>query len=143
MHESLVYLVVFVVLVVTTESGYRLGRCIQHRMTDEQKSHLDAVMARVWTFRDRVPEGILFALAFVAVLGMGLMGVSSGLKNARNLVPTTAMAFAVATALVLIVDLDRPERGVITVSQQALVDLSESMTDSVRPSAPQHCSTDE
>jgi hypothetical protein len=263
MHESVVYLVVFVVLVAVAEAGYAFGRCFRHRLTDEQKSHLDAIMAgllgllglllafafglsasrfdtrkrlvldeanaigttylraqglpappraeiqsllrtyieqrlavarqgaakelldeavaiqrrlwthasallaqdprsiprglfaesvnqvidlhgaRVWAFRDRVPEGILYALGLVAVLGMGLLGVSSGLKNARNLIPTTVMALAVTTVLVLIVDLDRPERGVITVSQQPLVDLSESMAGPVPPSTPQHSPTTE
>jgi hypothetical protein len=104
---------------------------------------IDLHAARIWAFRDRVPEGILYALVVLSVFGLGLLGVSSGVKAARNLVPTTVMAFAVATVLVLIVDLDRPERGMITVSQQALVDLGDSMERPEPPSGRQPGSTDD
>ncbi len=104
---------------------------------------IDLHGARVWAFRDRVPDGILYALGLVALLAMGLLGVSSGLKGARNLVPTLVMAFAVATVLVLIIDLDRPERGAITVSQRPIADVSHSMANPAPPSGPERSSADE
>jgi hypothetical protein len=59
MPEAVVYVVVIALLVAITEAGYRLGRRIQHRMTDEQKGHLDAIMAGLLGLL-----GLLLAFAF-------------------------------------------------------------------------------
>ncbi|HIP76087.1 MAG TPA: DUF4239 domain-containing protein [Psychromonas hadalis] len=76
----------------------------------------------------RVPSAIwltLFALTFIGVM---LIGLQSGEKDRRNvLVGSIPFALALSIVLILIVELDRPTRSVMTISQGALIDLQKSV----------------
>jgi hypothetical protein len=50
----------------------------------------------------------------------------------RRTLATAAFALAFATVILLIADLDRPQEGSIVQSQQAMVELRESMTEPMR-----------
>ena len=76
--------------------------------------------------RQRLPPPILFTLIGVALLGMSVLGYAGGVAGARAVMPTTAVAVAVATVMVLIVELDRPG-GVFRVSQAAMFDARDAM----------------
>jgi hypothetical protein len=52
-----------------------------------------------------------------------LLGLVSSADGRRNAIVILLLALALATVLILIVDLDRSQAGLITVSQQALLDL--------------------
>lgn len=79
------------------------------------------------TNRNHVPEVaflLLFALSAVAV---GFMGYGAGLIGTRQRIPNAIIALSIAVVIMMIADLDRPKRGLITVDQQALTDVRDSL----------------
>ncbi len=52
------------------------------------------------------------------------MGFHSGIKGSRSPVPTTALALSFSMVLFLIADLDRPDSGLVTPDQTALLELN-------------------
>ena len=77
--------------------------------------------------RSRIPGPIWVALFAVAVLSLGAMGYHSGLAGTSRSFAVLAVAFTFSAVIVLIADLDRPQAGFLKVSQQALIDLRQSM----------------
>jgi hypothetical protein len=78
--------------------------------------------------RNRIPATIWVVLFTSAVLSLGAMGYHSGLVGTARSLAVLAVAFAFSAVIALVVDLDRPQEGTLRVSQQALVDLRQSMT---------------
>jgi hypothetical protein len=87
----------------------------------------DLYTKRVAALENRVPEVILLLLYVVAVITIAMLGYGVGLVKGRNLVPTFITLFLVATILLTIIDLDRPRRGLIQVSQQSMLSLEEAL----------------
>ena len=56
-------------------------------------------------------------------VGMIMMGTQIGLSGTRHLGMELALAIAFSIVVFLIADLDRPQEGLINVSQQAMVEL--------------------
>jgi hypothetical protein len=79
--------------------------------------------------RNRIPGSIWIALSAISVLTMMVLGAQTGLAGKRALVAVIPLSLAFAALIVLIVDLDRPEKGLIRVGQQALVNVQNSMGD--------------
>jgi hypothetical protein len=77
--------------------------------------------------RNRVPATIWGTLYLLMVIAMGMMGVQVAQGGTRHWGIELALALTFSTALFLIVDLDRPQEGLINVSQQALVDLQTTL----------------
>ena len=77
--------------------------------------------------RNRIPGAIWVTLLTIAVLSLAAMGYHVGLVGTIR--PLTAIVVAVtfSSVISLIADLDRPQEGTLTVSQQALVDVRQSM----------------
>ena len=81
------------------------------------------------SLRVRVPAamwGVLFATTILAMLEMGYQ---TGLAGRRRPLSTPAFALAFAAVIFLIADLDRPQAGWIRLSQDALVELRQSMAE--------------
>lgn len=93
---------------------------------------IDLHGARLAAFRNRVPDVVFLLLYFVAAVAMGVTGYASGLEGQRSFWPTVTTAVLIAVVITTVMDLDRPRRGLITVSQQSLIDLRESL----KPRAP-------
>lgn len=74
-----------------------------------------------------IPGGIWLGLSVITMLTMGTLGLQIGLSGKRRLVGIVPIALAFAVLVTLILDLNRPQGGFITVSQQAMVDLQTSM----------------
>jgi hypothetical protein len=55
------------------------------------------------------------------------MGYHAGLSRTSRLIAELAVAFTFSVVIGFIADLDRPQEGVLTVSQRALVNLQQSM----------------
>jgi hypothetical protein len=72
---------------------------------------------------NRIYGAIWVALYFLAVLAMGMLGYRAGMSGRRSPLATLALALAFSAILVLINDLDRPQQGLVGVSQQTLIDL--------------------
>ena len=77
--------------------------------------------------RNRIPGAIWVALLAVAVLSLAAMGYHAGLSRTSRSLAALAVALTFSTVIGLIADLDRPQEGVLKVSQQALIDLQQSM----------------
>jgi hypothetical protein len=76
--------------------------------------------------RNHVPE-IAFLLLFgLSAVAIGFMGYGAGLVGTRQRIPNAIVAVSIALVIMLIADLDRPRRGLITVDQQALTDVKNS-----------------
>ncbi|MGH7333232.1 MAG: hypothetical protein ACREKS_10915 [Candidatus Rokuibacteriota bacterium] len=88
---------------------------------------IDLHAMRLNAMRNHIPEGVLWLLYFVTVLAMGLTGYGSGLGGDRNTWPTVTTAVLISVVVVVIMDLDRPRRGFITVGQASMLDLRESL----------------
>ncbi|MCI0639225.1 MAG: hypothetical protein L0Y72_10755 [Gemmataceae bacterium] len=77
--------------------------------------------------RNRIPFSIWVMLFGLAILGMTAMGYQSGLSATRRSPAMLGMVLAFASVLFLIADLDRGHEGLLTVSQQSMIDLQRSM----------------
>jgi hypothetical protein len=76
---------------------------------------------------DRVPEAVILLLFGVATLALGQVAYTAGLGGHRRHVATFTFALLIALVMVVILDIDRPRRGLIQVSQESLLRLQESL----------------
>jgi hypothetical protein len=77
--------------------------------------------------RNRVPASSILMLYAIALAGVGLIGYESGLSSVRRSFPTVIAAILLASVILVVVDLDRPRHGFITIGVQPLIDLEASM----------------
>jgi hypothetical protein len=77
--------------------------------------------------RNRIPGSVWIALSAITALTMITMGMQVGFTGERRLVAVITLSLAFAVLVTLVVDLNRPQSGLITVGQQAMVDLQRSM----------------
>jgi hypothetical protein len=71
----------------------------------------------------RVPDTVLLLLLVGSALSLGMVGYMAGLKRRRSILSAVVMVVALGVVLTIVIDLDRPTEGLITVSQQALRDV--------------------
>lgn len=77
--------------------------------------------------QNHVPEVVLHLLLTVSVVALGFVAYGAGLTGQRRHVSTSVVAVLIALVLVTILDIDRPRRGLIKVSQESMVRLQESL----------------
>ena len=77
---------------------------------------------RVTALRYHVPGVLMFMLVGVAMVAMGFTGYHAGVAGSRRPVATLIMSVMVAVVIMLVIDLDRPARGLIRVPVQPLID---------------------
>jgi hypothetical protein len=77
--------------------------------------------------RTRIPPTIWAALYAIAFFAFGTMGYHSGLAAANRSFAVLAVAVIFSAVIWLIKDLDTSQEGTLRVSQQAMVDLRNSM----------------
>jgi hypothetical protein len=77
--------------------------------------------------RNPIPPAIFATLYGVAVLVLGGLGYARGLVGDRSAVATSILTLVLAVVILLILDLDRPYEGLLTVSQQAMRDVQAMM----------------
>jgi hypothetical protein len=82
---------------------------------------------RVMSLRNHIPVPVLFMLVGAAMVAMGFTGYNAGLTGARRGPTTLIMSITVALLILLVMDLDRPYRGLIQVPIQALADAGSSL----------------
>ena len=90
---------------------------------------IDLHEKRLTAMRNHVPTIILVLLLVVSVLTMASLGHAAGASGGRGGMLSTALTFAmlVTVVIMVVVDLDRPERGLIRVSQQSLQTLRDGL----------------
>jgi hypothetical protein len=84
---------------------------------------------------NRISGAIWLGLYSLAVLAMGMLGFRAGMSGRRSPLAILILALAFSAVLVLINDLDRPEQGLVKVSQQTMIDLQTDLHRSI-PAAP-------
>jgi len=78
--------------------------------------------------RNRIPFTIWMALYLAAGLASIGVGYQAGLSGKNRTLATLVLAIAFSLTLWLVADLDRPQEGLLKVSQQAMIDLRNSLT---------------
>ena len=86
--------------------------------------HLKRVTVGV---RNRVPSTIWLALMALTIVGMGMFGMQMGMDGSRQRGIEVSLALAFSIVLFLIADLDRPQQGLLNVSQQSMIDLQQQL----------------
>lgn len=87
---------------------------------------IDAYSSRDAALDRHVPELVLFLLFFTLLLAASLVGYGSGIAKHRATFAAYILLALIICLVFLIIDLDRPRRGLIEVSQQSLADLQAS-----------------
>ena len=77
--------------------------------------------------RNPIPPTIFATLFAVAILVLAATGYAAGHTRGGSAVASLLLALVLAVVTTLILDLDRPYDGLLTVSQQAMVDVLQSM----------------
>jgi MFS family permease len=75
----------------------------------------------------RVPDTVLLLLFVGSVTSLGMVGLSAGLTGRRSLLTAAAMIVVLGAVMALIIDIDRPQNGSVTVSQEPIIQLSEQL----------------
>ncbi|PQO31515.1 hypothetical protein [Blastopirellula marina] len=95
-------------------------------------SVIDLNSMRAWSVRNPLPVSILILLAICLVVSGGIMGHSSGQVGKRFLGLWFCLNILVTLVLFVVLDFDRPRRGLIQVDHTPLVELEASMHDEPR-----------
>ena len=88
-------------------------------------SMIDAQGERNAMLQLHVPEVILFLLFVVFMMSGALMGYGSGLGEKRTFIPAMMMTFLICLVVFIIIDLDRPKRGIVKINQDILFQLKD------------------
>jgi hypothetical protein len=83
---------------------------------------------RVAALRARLPETIVLVLYVIAGLGMTMVGFQNSYNGKRNYFSALSVILVFTVVMMLIIDLDRPQEGLLRVSQQALIDLQRQIS---------------
>jgi hypothetical protein len=88
---------------------------------------IDMDATRLMSLRAHVPGAVWLLVVAVAACGCAASGYSAGSSGARSSLTNLALPLLIAVVITLIADLDRSRSGLITVSQQPLIDLKQSL----------------
>ena len=88
---------------------------------------IDLDAKRLAAIEDQVPETIWALLTFVSILAVVITGYVSGLGARRHPFALVAIPVVLAVVVGILLDLDRPRRGLIQVSQDSLLRLQRDL----------------
>lgn len=89
---------------------------------------IDDHTKRSIAMENHVPEVILLLLILVAVLTIAVTGYSSGLKGKRLKALRLILVVLISATLTVIIDLDRPRRGLIRVGEDGMGRLQKDLS---------------
>ncbi len=92
---------------------------------------IDAYSSNLAELLRHVPHLVMLLLFAAFIVSGGMIGYSAGLAGNRPARATYLMVCVIVLLMYMVMDLDRPHRGIIQVSSQSLVDLQKSIDDSV------------
>ena len=87
----------------------------------------DAKEDRYAAQENHVPESVLMLLIAFALLTSGAVGYGNALAGGRALATAAVFTVLIVNVLMVIIDLDRPSRGLINVSQEPMIKLQKSL----------------
>jgi hypothetical protein len=94
---------------------------------------IDVHTLRLTAIDLRLPRQLGIVLYAATLFSFLLVGVSSSANGKRDTITILLFAIAFVTVFILIIDLDRPQEGLLTVSQSALSDLLAQMKATTAP----------
>jgi hypothetical protein len=98
------------------------------QFVDSANRVIDVHLRRISTsLRSRVQPTIWVTLYALAGIAMLMMGTANGLAPSRQFSIELGLAVAFSVVLFVIADLDRPQEGLINVSQQAMTELRDKL----------------
>ncbi len=77
-----------------------------------------------------LPASVLYLLFAVSFAGMVVHGDAAGLESDRSILAVVLLALILALIVVVIIDMDQPYSGLLTISEQGLQQLRQSMGNS-------------
>lgn len=86
---------------------------------------------RMAAMENHVPESVLILLMLVALIAVLCVGYGCGLGENRHLFSTSMLVVLLVLVITGIMDLDRPRRGLIKVSQASMIRLQSSLHNDV------------
>ena len=75
----------------------------------------------------RIPVEIWFVLCCITILGMAGVGYQTGIAGSIRSRARPILVLSFGLVVALIASLDRPDSGVLQVTQQPLIDLRDAM----------------
>ena len=81
---------------------------------------IDAHGKRQAQLDKHVPEVVLLLLFVVFIVAGAILGVAAGISGGRPLLATVSMTALIVLVIFIVIDLDRPRRGLIQVDQSSL-----------------------
>jgi hypothetical protein len=88
---------------------------------------IDLEASRWMLFQNHVPRTVVSVNCVLALLAALSVGYTFGLGGRRQVFATLVLTFAISAALIVIIDLDSPRHGLISVGQQPMLDLRDQM----------------
>jgi hypothetical protein len=82
---------------------------------------------RTGVFENRVPDQVFFLLFVGCCLGMALIGFGFGMAQRREVFGTVLFGLLLCSTIYIVLDLDRPRRGLIDVSQTPMLGFKEAL----------------
>jgi hypothetical protein len=82
---------------------------------------IDMDTTRITGLRNKLPDDIWLMLALVTVFSMASLGFEYGIKGQRSWIGNILLVIAFTAVILLITDLDRPQQGLVQISQQPLL----------------------
>jgi hypothetical protein len=83
---------------------------------------------RLSALRNPIPEVVVLSLFVIAAVSCGFAGYASRLDPLRTRLPVVITAVLASAVIFVIFDLDRPNVGFITISQQPMIDTVTSLS---------------
>lgn len=77
--------------------------------------------------RNRIPMSIWITIIAISFMTMITIGIKAGFTKPRGLIAVVPMILAFAALTTLIVDLNRPQKGLFKVGQQSMISVQKSM----------------
>jgi hypothetical protein len=96
---------------------------------------IDAYGIRTASLNRHVPEIVLFLMFTTIVMTTATLGYASRIAGHRVTLAASALVVLISLVVFLIIDLDRPRRGIIQVSQESLLSLQQTIKSAQEHSA--------
>lgn len=90
---------------------------------------IDVKTERAIAISNHVPEIVLLGLLLFAALAIGILGYGNGLAATHARYPAIILCIVITISFIMIIDLDRPNRGLTKVSQESMIDLISIIND--------------
>jgi hypothetical protein len=88
---------------------------------------IDLSEKRLQSLDNTVPGPVIYLLLVAAAVAVGFVGYGSGVAGKRHFVSVAITSILIAFVLTVIIDLDRPRRGVIRSGQDSMYRLKDSI----------------